>query len=505
MNRTKNSFFNAISALLMTFIYGILGLIVTRAVILMYGSDFNGLNSTANQIISVLLILEGGFTMASNVSLFGSYTRGDYDVVNWGLRTTRKKFKYIGFWFTVIGCLTALVFSILANTQVSRLVCFTVIMMALIPSCVDLYFVSAYRVLLKTQQKEYVINLVSMITIVAGYGLNGISIAFRMPNWTIRFGTMLTGLASCLLIRSWVIRHNSFLDLKHRKEENAPIPGTRDVLIQKITGAVYSSAPIIFLAILPSGGTVLVSVYAVYNNVFAMIKNLLHSVVDAPRLSIGQMLTEKDKRDVWNIFRTYELVTIWILFVSVVCTYALILPFVKLYTTGITDTDYYNAVIPIIMALIAVFELIHIPSGNLINMAGLFAVSKKFQLIACIVLIGTMLFGGMVFGVYGILVAVLIVAILLAVLEIGYVHNVFFKSTFIQFWFSLIPYCVLGLVLCAVEHKLFVNINSIREFVLAAALSLIINSIACFVVAFVFHRKDFLAFIERMFGMIKTK
>ena len=57
---------NALSAIALTLVNGIFGIVVTRLVISRFGSDFNGLNSTANQIINVLLILEGGFTLASN-------------------------------------------------------------------------------------------------------------------------------------------------------------------------------------------------------------------------------------------------------------------------------------------------------------------------------------------------------------------------------------------------------------------------------------------------------
>ena len=37
----------------------------------------------------------------------------------------------------------------------------------------------------------------------------------------------------------------------------------------------------------------LASVYAMYNNVFIMIKSILHGAIDAARLSFGQMLIER--------------------------------------------------------------------------------------------------------------------------------------------------------------------------------------------------------------------
>ena len=91
--RSKNSLLNAVTALLMTLVNGLMGIVVTKLVISAYGSDFNGLNSTANQIVNVLLILEGGFTLASNVALFTPLTKGDLPLVNGVLAATRQKFR----------------------------------------------------------------------------------------------------------------------------------------------------------------------------------------------------------------------------------------------------------------------------------------------------------------------------------------------------------------------------------------------------------------------------
>ena len=100
-NRNSFSLLNAISAMCLTITNGLLTIVVTRFILARFGSDFNGLNSTANQIVNVLLILEGGFTLASNVALFYPLTHGDYKQVTenyqwipailWETKSTNKK------------------------------------------------------------------------------------------------------------------------------------------------------------------------------------------------------------------------------------------------------------------------------------------------------------------------------------------------------------------------------------------------------------------------------
>lgn len=295
MNRTKISFLNAISAVTLTLVNGLLGIVVTRLVISRFGSDFNGLNSTANQIINVLLILEGGFTLASNVALFGPISSEDHLTSNGILKATRSKFKKIGIIFLAAGSLIAVAYSFVAKTDLPRDFVFTVIFMAVVPQAFNLYFATTYRVLLQAQQREYIINGSTALTVGLGHLVNIVLILNNGQMWTVRFVTMCFALVNSLLITVFARRKNKFIDFSVESKPEL-IKGTSDVMAQKITGVIYTSWPIVFLSISSSGGTMLASVYAVYNNVFVMLKALLHGIIDAPRLGFGQMLTEKKKK-----------------------------------------------------------------------------------------------------------------------------------------------------------------------------------------------------------------
>lgn len=500
-NRSKASLLNAITAICMTLVNGLLGIIVTRLVIGQYGSDFNGLNAAANQIINMLLILEGGFTIASNVMLFAPLTDEDYQQVNRILSTTRKKFRQIGLLFMLVGCVIAMGYALVINSELSTELIFTVIVMALVPAAVNLYFATTYRVLLQSQQKEYIINILTTITIFVGY-LGNIAVVFvQGPMWMIRFTTMVSSVINSILIVRFAKKHNSFLDIQDSGEDII-IYGTRDVLIQKITGVVYSSAPIVFLSISPVGGTMLASVYAVYNNVFTMIKSLLRGVIDAPRLSMGQMLSEEKKEEVWPVFAQYEYIAFLMVFVTITTSYVLILPFVTLYTENVSDVNYYDSTIALLMLLIAAFEMLHIPSGNLINMAGEFRVARNFQVIACNVLIFAMILGGSAWGVYGILIAVLTVAVLLAVLEIGFIHLHFFWGKWKALLQMLLPLAVMTILDCRIGMWFFPRVDGGLMFLFAGCSLVVMNGIIACVLSLVFNRNIFIGLLRWVLNIL---
>ena len=503
-SRTKYSVYNAISATILMLVNGLFSIFVTRLVIDAFGSDFNGLNSTVNQIINVLMIIEGGITMASNVALFSPISNDDYDVSNGILKATRSKFRRVGILFLVVGIIASFVYSFLAKTNLSHEFVFTIMFMAVVPQAFDLFLTSTYKVVLQAQQKEYIINSFRALTIAAGQVTNIVLILNDGQMWMVRFVTMVFSFVNCILIIVFTKRNNRFIDYSCEALPNL-IKGTNDVMAQKITSMVYSSWPIVFLSISSKGGTMLASVYAVYNSVLTLVKSLVYAMIDAPRFGFGQLLTEKPREDVWKSFKQYEFLTIFITFVLLSTTAALIMPFINLYTSGVNDIDYYDTIIATLMLFISVFEIIHIPSGHIINMSGNFKTSKKIQIAACITLVISMMILGYFGGVYGMLLSILIAAILLAILEIGFIHKKFFsKKLFIFFRFAL-PYTIVGIIVSYIEIIIEVNIDSFIKLIIYAFVYFFVNAIISLLLGFIVERNTMKELFSRFYVMIKRQ
>ena len=504
VSRNKNSLFNALAALGTTLVNGLLGIVVTKFVIAWFGSDFNGLNSTANQIVNILLVLEGGFTVASNVALFGPLTRQETDVVNGVLAATRQKFRKVGFLFLAIGIAIAAVYGFAAQSQLPWEFIFTLIVMTVVPAAFNLYYATTYRVLLQTQQKEYIISLFTILTVGLGHLANIGMILLGGPMRMVRVNTMAFTLLNSLLIGWYAKRKNPFLNLKTPPRPEL-IQGTRDVMAQKITGVIYQAAPMVFLTVSPTGGTMLASVYYVYNQVLLMLKTLLHSVIDAPRHSLGQLMTEREKKDVWPVFAQYEYIAFLAVFVILTTCGSLIMPFIGLYTSDFADANYYDSVIAFMMVIIAVIEMIHIPSGHLLNMAGLFRVCRNIQVSSCLLLIVTMAVGGVLWGVYGMLIAILLCAVLLAVLEMGYVHTKFFPGKLPALLYRLLPLAIFGAALCWLEIYLLPPVNSYFSFLLWGIILGAGNVLGAVAVGFCCNHKEFCALTKRAVSLLKRR
>ena len=226
--------------------------------------------------------------------------------------------------------------------------------MTVLPACFNFYYATKYRILLQTEQKEYVISFITLITTSLGYMTSIIAMPLGCSMWFVRFSTMFFSLINSFVIGFYVRRHFPHIDYNAQPDFKA-IKGTRDVFAQKLTGVFYSTAPIVCVT-LTAGGTMLASVYAVYNSVFVLLKGIMHAVIDAPRLGLGELAAQGNKERVWKIYEQYEMIVTIMLFVFLSTAAVMIMPFIGVYTHGVTDIDYHQPLIALMLVLICCFE-----------------------------------------------------------------------------------------------------------------------------------------------------
>ena len=89
-----------------------------------------------------------------------------------------------------------------------------------------------------------------------------------------------------------------------------------------------------------------VSVYAVHRYVVGNVSNLVANVLGNTEALFGQMIarneTEQMKRDI----PLYDLMSKMLSSIFFFTSYILITPFIRIYTHGVTDIDYYSLCLP---------------------------------------------------------------------------------------------------------------------------------------------------------------
>ena len=471
MNKGKKSVLNAATAMIQMVIVSILGLVLTRTIITKYGSDYNGINSTVNQIVNAIMVLEGGFTLASNVALFAPFSAGNHDEVNAVLAATSKRFKTVGFIALIIGILFAFLFPVMVSSTMPAWMISMLMITVLLPSCFNLGLTMRYRVLILTDQREYIISIITTIT----YILGCVSAILIMNAGKSLLTARMLIAVSLFLCYFGIIMYCRYRYPWHCFSEKPAfdkIKGTKSVLVLKLTSMFYLSFPIIVISTLPDNGTMIASVYAVYRSVVTVISNGLASLTNAPRLGFGALFAEGRTDDAEAFFYQYEKITCIALSAVLGTTCLLLMPFIELYTSGVTDISYVDKKMAAIMLFTVLFETLHIPSGQMIQMKGDFTASRKIQSISCIVLVVAMVIGRFAFGIYGIISAVFLAAVVIAVMEIFYTGRYIFNRSVSGFLKNTIPCIVICIITMYAGFAGIIHCNSYIVFCVEGIVSL---------------------------------
>ena len=503
-NKTRNSVYNSITALLFTIVNGLCNLLVTRKIISVYGSDFNGLNSTATQFINILLIIEGGFAVAANVALFVPLRDNDGERVSSVFSAVAKRFRIIGFLFTVIGAIGAIAISFIIRTSIPYNVCLCVFLMLIVSTGFGLFYCTKYKVLLQSDQTEYIINIVSIITYLLSYSFMYVAICFEWHMLFLRLIVMVFAIANSLIIGFYCKKKYRYIN-KKTEPDFGSIKGTKDVFVQKIVGVIYYSAPILIISSLIN--TTVASVYAVYNMVFTLIRSAENSIINSPRMSLGRLIAEKglDSEDFKKVYNEYECCTFLSISVFISVSAVMIMPFIKLYTQNVTDISYVNWFMALILMLTCYIECIHIPAGNLINMEGKFKEGKIIQLISGFVLIVSILIGGFLFGINGIIVSVLLTAFVLAILEISYTRFVLLKNNLSPFFKNFFVNILLCAVIIFGEFFIPLTIDNFMLFFLFAFCFFIVHTLLFMLFNYLLNKTCFKSVCRRFISLFKRR
>ena len=488
MSRTKKTIFNAGAGIVSLGIGGLISLYVNRLVIVKLGSDYNGVNATVNQVLLVLSLLEGGFSLASLVALYGPYAQKDKDKVNVILSTSKSVFKRIGIQTAFLGLILSLFLPFFIKSGLSYSTLMLIFLMSFLPQSFNYSIVLNYRLLFQAAQREYIVILIQLLCTVISQLFVILTLLFFPNILVIRLSSSISTMLSGIMIIYVAKRQFTYLDTS-KPPNRALIKGTKEVFISNITSFFYSSSTVMFLSF--TVGTKATSIYSVYYSILFLVMNVIYSVLRAPQSSLGEIISQDDTDKVYGVFEVYEHITIILVCIFMSVTYALMLPFVSMYTIGIKDTNYINEILPPLMIVTAILELIHIPSGLSINLYGDFKAVKNIQLISCFLIIILSLIGGIIWGMYGVIVAKLITALFLSVTEVTYAHTRVFKKQVLGYLLRLAANISAAVMLGIYLNKYAqLRVTSYYTFLLLGLFCMMISIIFIFLVNFIFFRKQ---------------
>lgn len=365
MKQISQTKLNITSSLLQQVVTGVCGLILPRFILRQFGSEANGLIASVMQLLGYTVLLEGGIGGVMRAALYKPLANEDIDGISGIYHQISRSFRKISFIFIGFALALSLSMKFLVDTQFDWLYVFTMVLILSANTYFSYYFAMPQRLLMTADQKLYIIQLTHSISVVLNLLLCLLVMRLDGNLHAVKFTTAFVFLLNPLVMHLYVRHH-----YRIRKESSVgfEFPQKRDGVIHHLSFFIHRNTDVVILSLF--GPLTAVSVYTVYNTVTYTLEQMLASVSSGLSGLVGRLIARKEIAELNRIVDRYEACNNALATgVATVCA-ILILPFVSIYTGGVTDAQYHQPLFAVLMIAGSYAYSIRHPFGCVVSAAG---------------------------------------------------------------------------------------------------------------------------------------
>lgn len=371
--RSKKALLNIIFSLLLQIVSIISAFIVPRLLIGTFGSAVNGLAVSISQFLGYLTLLQSGVGGVVKASLYKPLVNNDIHLISGIIKATENFFRKIAYITIIYVIVLMIAFPIFINNNFNF--CYTGLLVLIIGlgTFAQYYFGITYRILLEADQKSYVYSLIQMISTVINIILVVVLIRIGAGIHGVKLGSSLVYFLTPVLLNMYV---------KKRYQIIKDIEPNLDSISQRWDGVghtlayfVHTKADVALLTFFSNLS--LVSVYSVYSLVTNGLNMFVSSISKAVQAAFGNMYAREEHEALMRNFKAFEFVIHVVTIILFTSAAVLIIPFISIYTKGITDIDYIRPIFSFILILGEAVYCLRQPYHNIIIAAGHYRQTKK--------------------------------------------------------------------------------------------------------------------------------
>lgn len=395
---------NTISSFIFQITAIICGFILPRLILDTYGSATNGLVNSITQFLQIISFLELGVGAVVQSSLYKPLAEKDNIMISKIFVSASKFFKTIAKILIVYIIILIIIYPSIINDNYNFLYTDLLIVSIAIGLLSQYYFGIVDKLLLMADQKGYIFYNIQTITLIFNTIISVILIKLDQSIQLVKLVSSLIYIFRPLYLR-WYVTNYYLIDKKIEYREE-PIKQKWNGVAQHISYVVLDSTDNIVLSIFSTLKSV--SVYSVYNLIFSGVKQLLMATTSGIQSLLGELWAKQELDELTKSFGWFE----WGLHTVVVfvfgCTGMLIVPFVKVYTNGITDANYLQPLFASLMVTAHAIHCLRLPYNIMILAGGHYKQTQKCYIIAAIINIFLSIFMVKIYGLIGVAIGTLV-------------------------------------------------------------------------------------------------
>lgn len=441
-HRRKRAKINAATMLANQLAATISGMLIPWIMIDAFGSEAYGATTSIAQFLAYISLLEGGIGRAARGELYKPLAQKDTESISRVYLAVKRFFNTIGAAFLAYAVVLAFCFYDIADVAVfSRDYIFWLVIVMTIGKFAE--FMGGYSqiTLFNADQRQYVSNITVIVTSLLNVLLVVILARSGCDLIWVKLGSSLIFVVKPIIYTIYLKTHYNIV----RTKERAKLANQWTAIGQHLAYFVQNNIAVFALTVFADLKAV--AVYSVYHLISFSLRNVVTSFGSGMEAMFGDMIAKNETEELRKAYNRYKL-TLTVLTLTLFGTaMVLILPFISLYTAGVTDANYFQPLFAGILLLGDALYCVTLPCYNLPIAAGKLKESRAGaygEAVISVVVSVALVFWNPLLGVgIGLLAAMLFKGIYLIAFSAKHILCV-------SAWKPLRNFCGIAMVLCLV-------------------------------------------------------
>ena len=397
-NAAKNGTINVICGLLGQIITIVLGIVIPRLVLVSYGSEVNGLLNSVTQIFTYFGLLEAGVGVASLQALYAPVANNDRMQIQRVLAATHHFYMKAGSIYILAVVVLAFAYPFFVETELAYGLIVGIILFGGLGNCINFLYQGKYRILMQADGHLHVsTNITTIFNVMTSLA----KVALLLMGFNVlavQFSFFVVNILQMLMYLVYVRKHYAWIDLKV-EPDNVAIEQKGSTLIHQIAGLIFNSTDVVLLTFM-TRDLKIVSIYTMYKMIITMATTLIQQIEAGFNFKLGQMYNT-DRKQYMVLHHIFEIVYLIMVFAVMTAIYVMMIPFMRLYTAGITDINYIDKWYPLYFVITPLLTYGRTAASDVINFAGHFRQTQNRAIAESVINIVTSIIGIWKFGIFG--------------------------------------------------------------------------------------------------------
>lgn len=404
LSRNKKLLKNTYSSLLYQVVAIVCGLIFPRLVLQRYGSTVNGLVNSIAQFLQFIAFMELGVGSVVESALYKPLADQNECEINRIITSAEKFFRVLACIMICYVLVLCIIYPQFVRQEFDSFYIVTLIIVMCISSFSQYYFGVVDRLLLSADQHGYIQHNAQAITLILNTVLCATFMYLGASIHVVKLTTSLVYLVKPVVLRLYV--NKKYAINRHISDTGEPIKQKWNGIAQHVSSVVLENTDVAVLTLFSTLNNV--SIYSVYHLVVYEIKSLSLIITGGMRSLLGELWAKQEYERLNEYFGWFE----WIIHTGITalfsCTAILIVPFVTVYTLGISDVSYQTPGFAYVLVLANALHGLRVPYSTMILAGGHYRQTQRNYIISAILNIVTSVIFVKIWGLIGVAIGTLI-------------------------------------------------------------------------------------------------